>query len=443
LSEIYILTVGYPSINSKSNEKLIQHPLTNDKLGNSIIKESINFYDYHIIMIKDISVLITFPECLKEIGNYRGVLAFSFFPLCCYKKYDLTQATTLSEKFRMEEYNNASENFYISYYSKVLLPYIDSQLFEGKNIEFRKGHWLGEIFNNYKEYFKYKGSFTPGENLKGIIALEELSKKISKKSVSFIKIFAPFAFAPGGLIVGAIVKITNSTLILHPEPLFSNEKLLAKFLRDFLDGIETNLLGVKYMEPPKPRWVDYLFIKEKKKIIEEAMKIYDKSLKEIERFTFLENLYWQTGDELVNAIEFAFKELGFHVENISHERKSGDLIVQHNESQFIIEIKGKEGPADKSDISNFIANNLNKNLIFIVNHYRLDDPKERNNKPDIYIPYTPSAIETIKDNLNNKTIKSFYPITTIELAELVLKKLTPKEVLENLEKISYTRLLKS
>jgi hypothetical protein len=343
----------------------------------------------------------------------------------------------------MEKYNKDSIYLYLSCYSEALKLYLDSQPFEGKNIEFKKGHWLGEIFSNYKEYFKYEGSFTPGENLKGIIALGELSKKISKKSVSFTKIFDPFAFTPGGLIVGAIVKIMNSTLILHPEPLFSDEKLLAKFLREFLDGIETNLLGVKYMEPPKPRWVDYLFIKEKEEIIKEATKIYDKFIKEIEKFTFLENLYWQTGDELVNAVEFAFKEIGFHVENISHERKSGDLIVQHNESQFIIEIKGKEGPADKSDISNFIANNLNKNLIFIVNHYRLDDPKERNNKPDIYIPYTPSAIETIKDNLNNKTIKSFYPITTIELAELVLKKLTPKEVLENLEKISYTRLLKS
>jgi len=42
----------------------------------------------------------------------------------------------------------------------------------------------------------------------------------------------------------------------------------------------------------------------------------------------------------------------------------------------LVEVKGKEKNADKEDISNFIANNPNKNLIFLINHFRSIDPKE-------------------------------------------------------------------
>jgi len=84
----------------------------------------------------------------------------------------------------------------------------------------------------------------------------------------------------------------------------------------------------------------------------------------------------------------------------------------------LVEIKGKEKNADKEDISNFIANNPNKNLIFVINHFRFIDPKERKDIKSCP-PYTPDAIGTVKNALNNKSIESFYPITTMDLAEWV------------------------
>jgi len=43
---------------------------------------------------------------------------------------------------------------------------------------------------------------------------------------------------------------------------------------------------------------------------------------------------------------------------------------------------------------------------------------------------------TIKNALNNKSIKSFYPITTIDLAEWVKNELTPDMVLAKLNEIA-------
>jgi hypothetical protein len=159
-------------------------------------------------------------------------------------------------------------------------------------------------------------------------------------------------------------------------------------------------------------------------------------LRKLEDLELLRNLHWETGEKLEKAIELAFKKIGFDVENVSMKGESRDLIIRFNSFKFVMEVKGKEGAADKSEISNFIANNLNENLIFVVNHYRLENPKERENKKSIYLPYTPAALDVIKTAISKKVIKGFYPITSMDLAKWLYEKLTPNKVLEELEKVA-------
>jgi len=246
-----------------------------------------------------------------------------------------------------------------------------------------------------------------------------------------------FATTPGGLTVGTIIQAGETKLIIHPEPLFKDENSFKDFTRKFLDAIEANLLG----QTTVPQWVEQLFVKEQLKIFIESIgrisnssecnKIFSDYNNELTKFGIIKNLYFQSGTELVNAVEFAFKEIGFEVENVSAKRESHDLDIKFKGKEFLVEVKGKEESAKQKDISNFIANYPKKNLIFVVNHFRFIDPKKRKDKKS-YPPYTQGAIKTIKADLNDNMIESFYPITTMDLAEWVKNKLTPDMVLEKL-----------
>ncbi|MEM2210259.1 MAG: hypothetical protein QW779_04975 [Nitrososphaerales archaeon] len=114
--------------------------------------------------------------------------------------------------------------------------------------------------------------------------------------------FEPYAFTPGKATVGAVVKIKKTLLILHPEPSFKNKNLLKKFIREFLDAIKVNLLGVKYPQISQPHWVSKLYAKDEEKLtnkIKEHMENYERELK---RLNLLRALQWNTGEELVKAI---------------------------------------------------------------------------------------------------------------------------------------------
>jgi hypothetical protein len=245
MDKIYILTVGYPLINPMDDEKISEWTLLKDKLG------VINPYDYNIMMVKDLSSLQPFPEIFDEVGKYRAILAFSFWSFSDFGKYP--------------PYSFSSS------YSKALTPYLLSKDVNGSNIIFRKEHWLGKVFNKYEGYFNYEGGFSPSPQLEEVIRYEELGKDV----LTFLnkglntklceKSYDPFAITPGGLTVGAVVKIGDSTLILHPKPSFEDENLFKNFMREFLNEIKTNLLGVKYPQITKPRWVNELYAEDEKK----------------------------------------------------------------------------------------------------------------------------------------------------------------------------------
>jgi hypothetical protein len=431
MDKIYILTIGYPSIDPMDDEKITQCTFLKDELGNLMVKGVINPYDYNVIMVKDLRLLIPSPKIFDEVGKYRGILAFSFWPLdVCLKypknEYDL-YAEELNKIFLMKKFDDLSEKFFSSY-SKALKFYLISKNVNGSNIIFKKKHWLGKVFNKYEGHFNYEGCFSPSSYLELILAF------------SHEKLYDPFAIAPGGLTVGAIVKVGNSTLILHPKPSFGDEDLFREFAREFLNGIKANLLRVKYPQITKPCWVDELYAEDEKRLMDEVKRCVEEYDRKLEDLKLLRDLHWETGENLVKAVELAFKEIGFSVENVSMKGESRDLIIRFNSLQFVVEVKGKEGAADKSDISNFIANNPNENLIFVVNHYRFEDPRERENKKSVYRPYTEAALHAIKTAISKKVIKSFYPITSMDLAKWLYEKLTPNRVLEELNKMAQNYL---
>jgi len=444
---IYALTIGYPQIDRKSNEKITEAILSNNKTGNKI-KDHINIYDYKIIMVKDLQLLRPQTDFFNVIGEYDGILAFSFCPLDDYYNFDPN-----------------TQKFYISY-SKALKPYVLPKKEQGSHINFIQDHWLGKVFNNYKEYFKYVGGLEPSENLRKIITIESINKKIDKMLDRMImrdsknnaellnepidkvdkqgeQYYDVFATTPGGLTVGAIVQAVRTKLIIHPEPSFKDENSFKDFTRKFLDAIEANLLGIN-IQTTVPQWVEQLSVETERKITNEftdkiiksseCKEIFSDYKNELIKIGIIKNLYFQSGTKLQNYVEFAFKVIGFEVENVSAKGESVDLVIRFKGKEFLVEVKGKEKYADKEDISNFIANNPNKNLIFVVNHFRFIDPKERKDKE--LPPYTSDAIKTIKKVLNDKSIESFYPITTMDLAECVQDKLTPDVVLAKLNEIA-------
>jgi hypothetical protein len=402
-----------------------------------MVKNAINLYDYHIVMVKDVRLLISSSKSFGEVGKYKEVLTFSLWPLNTY--YDLIRD---DKKYSLKEKFNYLLREFFSSYSEALKPYLTSEKIEGTNIIFDKEHWLGKLFDKYKGNFEYEGCFNPSPDLKFAVSLWDALASLSKESRTELSgklLYYPFATTPGGLTVGAFVKAGDSKLILHPKLSFKDENLFKKFAREFLNEIKANILGVKYPQIPKPRWFDELYAEDYDKLMNEAesfLKSYERKLKNLE---LLKALHWETGDELVKAVGLAFKEIGFDVEDVSTKYESKDLIIRFGSSQFLVEVKGKEAGADKSDVSNFITNNPNENLIFVVNHYRFENPKEREDKSS-YPPYTKSALNSIRVSISGKTIKRFYPITSMDLAKWLYRKLTPQEVLKELNKTAQNYL---
>ena len=60
----------------------------------------------------------------------------------------------------------------------------------------------------------------------------------------------------------------------------------------------------------------------------------------------------------------------------------------------------------------------------------------------VYLPYTPAALDTIKTQIAGGAIKSFYAVTTLELADAVNRRVKSQNLLAELKKISEKRLMK-
>ena len=183
----------------------------------------------------------------------------------------------------------------------------------------------------------------------------------------------------------------------------------SEFLSKFLKTIAPSILPELFPFSTTFNWKenqDYWLpnhdklLEEKNKIISEyEKKIADKDVeinKNIENFTFLHELVYETGDKLVNAtIEF-LKWLDFKkVINADDLKKDGqvleeDIQIEFEKGLLIIECKGIGGTSTDSDCSQISKikhrrskqrNKFDVFALYIVNHQRYLPPLQRINPP--------------------------------------------------------------
>ena len=423
MGKIEILNVGYTYINKNSNEDV--EKLTNiisdpkkyldcfDKLSANI-KENLNKYqisDFHIVLVKNTdSIKIS---CLfglfNKVGRYSGVIAIGVD----YEGFNLVY------------------HFFLDDYVKLIYdnPYGQIIYSQGSRIDFILTNPLGKMFGKYDSKLKYGCAMSLSEKLLAlmedtieIIGRTTPSSQLIDKEFSRLP-YVEFAKNPGGEIVGIMLKVYNTHIILHP--ILTDSSRDEEFTRDLLDVIEGHLLGIQIDKDIPPAWVNQTLQDYKEKENEAVISLNSILEEEI----MLRNLYWSTGDDLEKAVEYAFRKLGFAVENIAKDRNSRDLLIKYKGVEWYVEVKGKEGIIDISDISKFIANNPRRKLIFVGNAYRLYPPE---NRPEAY---TKKAIETIKENLNKNTIDLFYPLISLNLITFVTGSYNTEFVIDAMENI--------
>ncbi len=425
MGKIEILNVGYTHINKNSNENveklpnIISDPKKYrdcfDKLSANI-KENLNKYqisDFHIVLVKNTdSIKIS---CLfglfNKVSRYSGVIAIGVD----YEGFNLVY------------------NFFLDNYVKLIYDNSYDQIIysQGTRIDFMPTNPLGKMFSKYDDNLRYGCAMKLSDKLINTTVTAEAIKtfasvlaKVPIKDEEFANsYYVEFAKNPGGEIAGIMLKVYNTHIILHPILTDSSED--GEFTRDLLDVIEGHLLGIQIDKDIPPAWVNQTlpdYEEKKNKAFASLNSILEEEL-------ILRNLYWSTGDDLEKAVEYAFKKLGFAVENIAKDRNSRDLLIKYKGIEWYVEVKGKEGIIDISDISKFIASNPRSKLIFVGNAYRLYPPE---NRPEAY---TKKAIETIKENLNENTIESFYPLTSLDLINFVTKGYAADAVIDAMGKI--------
>lgn len=237
------------------------------------------------------------------------------------------------------------------------------------------------------------------------------------------------ASTPGRKVLGTSFSYGSSIFLFHPP--FSSEPS-QKDIRTLIDYLKLSTKK-SIISSQAPKRAKDAFPDERQELEKLRKQYVDKR----NQLDSLSNLYWQSGKELEKSVEFSLKQLGIEVENIARNGDSKDLVLHFPEKDdYYMEIKGLKGSADKDQISNFIANNLNKKLIFLVNHYRTEPPDVRIKKSEIYFPFTPAAIETMKLAMKDKGIEEILPISTLDLANLILSGVTKENLLEKFRELS-------
>jgi len=144
----------------------------------------------------------------------------------------------------------------------------------------------------------------------------------------------------------------------------------------------------------KPKWLKNYRFKDRDDI---DTKIRDLK-NQLQRYEMFERLLYATGEPLEEAVYFTLKWLG--IKKIQYH-KEGDKDIQDidfeiNDTKYLVEIKGKTGPADKDDIEELMGWKKQEALkgekevdkiegILIVNHSRKERNKTHNiNNNEIY-----------------------------------------------------------
>ena len=434
--EIYALFLGYPEV------KILDENIRITSMAKA--NRNANLHDYHVILARDPSVFLNSSRNFNDIGAFTGILSLGFLPLCYYID-GAGPITRLDIDYTRDWSKSPHELSRMVYnYWNLMKDIIVSDYRVGKNVEFVERHWAAKILKKYRDQMGYVGSFRLTNDANLLNITQRMLNKYAevKKSERLDTMLEVFAKCPGSKnAVGGILRVGEATVIMHPLlDRFANKDIVSGFVSELMKGIESNLIGHDFSRVRKPHWARSAF-PELDKRVNEIVGEYTTLNQRLER---LSDIVWETGPALESAIEYVLKEAGINLENISGERQSGDLLISASDSEkYYVEVKGLKGSADKDDVSNFVANNPNRSLIFIVNHYRTHDVDTRKTKSTVYIPYTPAALDTIKTQIEGGAIKSFYAVTTLELADAVNRGAKSQSLLAEFKKISEKRLMKA
>jgi len=191
------------------------------------------------------------------------------------------------------------------------------------------------------------------------------------------------------------------------------DKLLDLLIKEGLNIIPKREEEKEEFVPTEiPSWVPAFLTETELKLLKTRNEI-DEKLGKYNRFR---PLFWETGDNLQKLVIDAFKELGIKVTKLPKE-SHGDFEFPINGDLIgACEVKGLSGNANRQDLRQLLdyfieQRDIEKRKIqgiFIVNHFRKQNPTERGN------PATEDALDLIQKY-------DFRLMTTIELYDCLMK----------------------
>jgi len=188
-------------------------------------------------------------------------------------------------------------------------------------------------------------------------------------------------------------------------------------LRDVIEVVKKNFLIQPGIKSIQPNWIEKYLLPDEKKLLKEI----NDNKKIIFEYDVIKQILYETGDVLVDSLKALFKKLGFQI-TIREKEGVHDIELEHEKFFAILEVKGKNKDANITDLRQLLqwyidvqGENESRTVkpIFIINHFREKDPKERGE------PFTQKAIEIGKKN-------DFCLITTYYLFNIYEKFLSGK-----------------
>ncbi|MFB6175442.1 MAG: Fic family protein [Candidatus Nanohalobium sp.] len=139
-----------------------------------------------------------------------------------------------------------------------------------------------------------------------------------------------------------------------------------------------------YTNSKQPDWVKNYEFEKKRKILQEL----DEKRSSLDRFQKLERLLHGSGDPLEDSLELAFDILGIEYETTEEDE---DFRIDHHETKFIIEVKGKGGQLNKGEVNQLDGWDLRSKQVWIGSGGGIDQAQ--------YVPPPPEEIEALLQNM--------------------------------------------
>jgi hypothetical protein len=418
--DTHVLLVGYPRIVRRKGEHISGAKMAPLSKGLMLLASDVpSFFDYSVVLIRDLAEAANLGPAFARILDHRGVVAMGFRPPRAPCVYELKGDNRQADAAR-KRYNALWKTFFGQRISSIFKDKIRCRSDTGKHLIPVGDATLGQPFSRTDVDFEFGATFEPTEGLESLDLLLERTSRITGKPTTRPRHFEIFLKNPGGNPVGVVVRTGSSTLVLHPIPRpqrradgyhLSN---LAPFTRELLDSVKP-LLDPHQPEENPPPWMSTAF-SDDRKAVEAALTALDLASATLELQTAL---CWETGARLEEAVSLALRLTGVDVENVTSEGGQRDLVAELEGRKVVVEVRGKYGAVDHSDVSRLGSGNLPKELLLVINHYREIPPEERQSDPATYAPLAPPAIKAIRSSLTNGAVSSFRYLTTIDLAALV------------------------